>query len=197
MSQIISAYTSLAKSNFTIVNQGTEVISDYYGGIVIAAPAKASSFCTLLVKTAPTPPYSITMNIERLTYNFGWGGCGVCWYNSTSGKIIVVRYETSSGSAVGITKMQLVYSQWADVNLSSTADLLQSGINIGKISWYRLVDDNTTRYVYISRDGYNWKLFYSEARTTYITPNSIGFQITPINAEVDCVLNSYKIDYSG
>ena len=193
MSYRRQAYTPLKASDFTVINQTTTTIYDGYGGIELVRAKRTADSLTLLVKTAPTPPYSITMH----AYNP---------YDGTSGSFIgFVLKNTGADNIVTAGEWHAKYNPSRIVNKWSKYDTFVADYTItGDIApysedrWMRLVDDNTNRMFYISRDGVNWTLIHSVGRTDYITPNQIGIAFEPGTTNTACItVDSWKVDYQG
>jgi hypothetical protein len=118
---------------------------------------------------APSAPYSIRAKIlctfmagtnSGMAFGFRENATGelhlLCYHYNASvpPELRALRFNspTSFSAAVGTTTIPLVTP-----------------------TWFKLEDDNTNKKLYSSVDGINWMLHYSEARTTFMTPDQIFF----------------------
>ncbi|MCA7901942.1 hypothetical protein LGM39_21460 [Burkholderia cepacia] len=60
--------------------------------------------------------------------------------------------------------------------------------------WHRIRDDGTNRYYDVSPDGVTWVNMYSFSRTTFLTPDQVGFFADPNGQAVGLSLFSW---YAG
>ena len=193
MSNIISGYTILKKADFTIVNSaGGNTLTDRCNGIECSG---SDAGYTLLLKSLPTVPYSFTAHITPYPivnpvsnpyYNHG-----ICLRNSGTGYVTALQIVYNSN----ITNSYCAVSRFpGGGELNNTAMMC--------INWFRCVDNNVNRLWYLSRDGINWKQFYSQSRTDWQTPDQIGIYVNSSytlggnNKLVACVADHFKVDYA-
>lgn len=161
--------TPPANSNFSWVNQGSCTVTD---PMYISCPGTASSTDThhLLVKTAPSTPYTITIGMAYDTYPSNYMWCGLCLRDSSSGKIIDFGYLADSGS------YKVLATKYPGPTSPSAGDYLRNidfaYAPIGK--FYRIEDDGTNRFYYTSRDGQKWIQVLTTSNTDYLTANQVG-----------------------
>jgi hypothetical protein len=100
---------------------------------------------------------------------------GIILVDSGTGKTILFGVgDLSSGSAaVNIT----VANYGTSAGGSATVPFARP-ISTGPYpQWLRVRDDATNRYYEYSFNRFDWDSAYSETRTTYITPNQIGYAV--------------------
>ena len=90
------------------------------------------------------------------------------WRESSSGKVTDTdtRGEDSNIYAINWTNETTFASIVTNHSVES---------RIWQLVWISLSDDGTNRTISYSRDGKNWRVLYQYPRTTYITPDQIGF----------------------
>lgn len=197
MSNIVKGLTPVKKADFTIHYQNNLTINDLGKGIYVYAPSRGGSDgITSLYKTSPTAPYQITICMERIIFSKMYTHCAVGWRNSSSAKIQEVGYYNWS-----VAEIQLRYGYIRGNNYNSytswNSEIL-SGSMIGLFEWWRVKDDNTNRYWYVSLDGQNWTLVLTIARTNFIgTPDQVGIFINPSDGIISTIIKSWKVDYSS
>lgn len=151
------------------VNQGGASVSNASNALVLSVPASASTFNFRgLFRTAPTPPYTITAAFQwRGTFDstMRWG---MAWRDSGSSKVTDIEVIGDNSSIYAIN--------WT--NETTQAGLLDNHnaeVRGWQTVWLRLVDNNTNRQTYYSRDGRVWYKLSDYGRTTFMTPNQVGF----------------------
>lgn len=194
MANIIKGYTPLQKANFTILHQGTTTITDMTNSVYMNAVAPTTAGIVMMSKAVPTAPYSFTAHINK------WTGLGQEWdyglalRDSASDKHSVLMVDT------GTTVSAIYVSTWSAWNVyAATQKTLSCGTIYPGPTWFRIIDDGANRKFYLSPDGSSWLLFYSEGRTTYLTPNQIGFFIYPwgTTGNIAVTADHFKVDYTG
>ena len=168
-----TAYRSTVESSdLTWVNQGDSTVSDDdWGGMTIFADAYTSGHALrCLVKTAPSTPWTFTIN-----FRFGASPLG-----GTSGDHggIVLR-ESSSGKLISHSiRMEDSLSIWKWNNpnsYNSTYVTVQWHYNPSM--WFKVNDDGTNLTFYTSIDGAAWFQEYQYSRTGFLLtgPDEIGW----------------------
>lgn len=180
----IQAMTPPVAANFSWVNQGSASFGTNGGVLSMLAPASTSDNLRLLVKSIPSAPYTITAalvtNSQNVNYLFG----GLVLRDSASGKLIVLEQFTNGGF-IGLVNYNSPTSQ------SGTQSGSKSHGNVGLV-WFQIQDDNTNRTFRASADGTNWYQIYSGARTTFITPDQVGFFLDASHATADATMTVYS-----
>ena len=191
-------------ADFTIINVSDRAINNTTGGIYIDAPARSSvdNMCAL-VKAVPTAPYKVSMNFKVLLTDTvqtssvwkAYSRFGCVWRSSSDGYMtpIVVTCRGAnaydiSANTIGVFKFRSTTDYYADYTSITQPWYIQ---------WIQLCDDGVNRSVNLSRDGINWYLLHSMARTDFITPDQIGFCISPWSIETHIILNSFKVETTG
>ena len=167
--------TPPSSSSFTWVNQGTATVTDTKGMMVLVTPSVSSGEnLRCLVKSTPSTPYTITVCILPQSPTFTTTGTyaqfGMCWRDSSSGKIITYGWGVNSSGY----PLTFSYDQWTTYTTIS-ANQFQYTAPIFAPMWIRLSDDGTYRLAEISSDGFNFVPVHSAIdRTTFITPDQVG-----------------------
>lgn len=149
-------------------------------------------------RTAPSTPYTIIMNLvynsvdpNTTTNMFELPGPGftdgtkVIWLNPRvydSGYSLYVSYFSNSTTFSS--------NDFADHPATATAHPWPAS------QWFMIRDNGTNIYWYISEDnqenGSSWVQVYTQARTTRLTPSSVGFFFNGRgNTSISCTLNSW------
>lgn len=159
-------------SNWTWINQGSAAAVDSKGGIFLSLSGGAASAndIHILKKAAPSPPYTLTaVLLPHIYFEGDAAWVGVCWRESSSGKLVYVGYGGVSGVDTGL------YSIVKFTNPTSFSANYKQGrmVATGPIL-IQLIDNNTNRIVKASSDGQNWTTMHSVSRTDFMTADEIG-----------------------
>jgi len=149
-------------------------------------------------RTAPSTPYTIIMNLvyNSVDINATTGKFATCGPGFTDGtKVIFLNPRVfNSGYSLYVTYFSnsttLANEDFTDAPATATAHPWAAS------QWWMIRDDGTNIYFYISEDaqenGSSWVKVYSQARTTRLTPSSVGFFFNGRgNADINCTLNSW------
>src|SRR5262245_3319622 len=169
------AFTLPVDSGFSWVNQGSGSLIVTPTSLTIHGPGTGSAATNMIarVKTAPTPPYTITAYLRGTSISKSFLSCGLLWRSSSGGQIHYVRLVGQTGTSVQL---------FGDKFTSAVA--YGSGYFsywCGDLNWFRLKDDGTNRITQISADGQDWVTVHSVARTDFLTPDQVGFAIDTMN----------------
>jgi len=155
----------LTASDFTPINQGDSTLSDYAsGGLRLSVPKNASLNARLYKKSAPTPPYKLTVQIPRwlLAWNITTqaGNVGIGFRKSSSGKFYTIQY---AGTGVVVGAWWNSPTSWEG---GPTALRLRTDDSV----WFQIEDeggagDLVFRY---GIDGVHWDELFSDDRDTFI-----------------------------
>ncbi|MCA9915037.1 MAG: hypothetical protein KC496_16900, partial [Anaerolineae bacterium] len=168
-------------TGFSWVNQGDASAVQSGASIYMEAPKKTSDNLRLLVMSAPSTPYTITIHFQALMWHAFKNAVGLVWRNSSSGKVVTLGCVSSNAaSAVGYFTEIHRYNSPTSWN-STIADFDMPGI----FPWLRIEDDGTNRKSYVSINGQNWIEINSISRTDFITPDQVGFFINPQDSASD------------
>ena len=177
-----------AVADYTAINStggSASTIADQGGIIHISKPGQNGINISYWVKTAPSPPYTIIAAFNAL-----WSrsslvpGFGLCFANSgTLPQALAIQHTNTT---------QLAFWNYTSDTARSTK-LAAQEIIAQPVWWLRISDDGTTnKRAWISIDGINWALVYSEGRTVTYTPNQVGFFVdheTAPSSQIDMHVN--------
>jgi hypothetical protein len=145
----------------TWVNQGSATIAETDAGLTIYSPAHSGTSLNMLIKSAPSTPYTITGLFARsCRQKVGYPQAGFGWYASSSGKVLTLGWN-SDPSAVA----QLMVAYLPSPTSWGGAYVTDAYFSPGCI-WLRLVDDGTTVYFKFSHDGVHFVTMYSVAKSS-------------------------------
>jgi hypothetical protein len=159
--------------DFAWINQGGATTDTTQGGVYLNAPASGADNLRIRKKAAPSTPYTITAAYLPAMIPMGFGGCGLCWRQSSDGKVIV--FGTSNN---GTTYLASWTQKWTNATtFSATYVMTFENMNWfwRDIVWVRLKDDGTTRFSQVSQDGKTWFTAHSVGRTDFMTADEVGF----------------------
>lgn len=184
--------TPPVNGDFAWINQGGATVTAQKGGIYLSAPSSSLNNLRIRKKSAPSAPYTITAHFLPLIWPTDFNECGLCWRQSSDGKIIamgLLNEIASSGPAM------LYLRKYTDAStFSATYTNIKLGNLFGPGLWFRLQDDNTNRKVLISADGLNWMEVHSVGRTDFMTADEVGFYCNANSTAgpVSMLLTSWK-----
>ena len=141
-------------SNFA----GTTSLTNGTNCVLFSETAVSSTTMRLALKTPPSAPYSyyIRMNPGGKTQSGGNGG--LVLRNSANGRLI--RFGFASGNSSDI-------SRWNSVS-SFNAVLVTLTSPASDPSWFRVDVSSTTISFYLSRNGVDWEIVFTETISTFI-----------------------------
>lgn len=170
--------TPPSSGDFSWVNQGTATISTTNGGIHMDAPvAGASTNNRLLVKAAPSTPYTVTAALITTMIGANYFNAGLCFRESASGKFVTAILAYSSFGTIMCNKYNSATSGAGDY-----VKLYAEQIAGAQLLWLRIQDDGTNRKSYYSCDGINFIQYHSVGRADFITANQVGWLLATNNA---------------
>ncbi len=162
-----------AASGFSWDNQDTCSLVDDKGGLLLTVDAASDhSGPHVAYMTAPSVPYTLTVGFLMRMFspaNTAW--LGVCWRESSSGKIVTFSPFGSQDQS-----MAVVVHKWNNSGSSSAAYTGSQAVSAFQcpMAWVRLVDDNSNRICQVSPDGRNWITVHSVGRTDFLTADQVG-----------------------
>lgn len=134
--------------------------------------AFAIEYCSI---AAPATPYKITMQLLQTGNRLGanaFAGGGLAWSNGTA----FVTYRFDQSSAPNAITVQMTNATTASGNQTvgamSTAGVGAPVQGLGQ--YLQIIDDGTNRTTCYSFDGVKYFQFDQVARTTFLTPTTIG-----------------------
>ncbi|MHB9044418.1 MAG: hypothetical protein ACYC35_00610 [Pirellulales bacterium] len=169
----LNRMTPPASTDFTWVNQGSATVADTKGTMVLSTPSSTSTdSLRLLVKSAPTPPYEITVCILPQSPIYTSAATiaqyGICWRDSASSKIITFGWGMNN------YPVTFSYDQWTN-HTTLSANQYQRTAPIAAPMWIRFSDDGTNRLVKVSSDGFNYEnASAAQGRTVFLTADQVG-----------------------
>lgn len=165
------AFTTPIDGDFAWVNQGgASVTVNADGGIFLRAPLTTGPSIRIRKKAAPGgTPYTLTAAMFGNVVTLNFQSAGIVFRQSSDGKLVLFSLSGSnSGTYISVFKFTDA------TNFSATAFELAVGRSAGLV-WLRVTDSGANRIFYYSLDGYNFIQLFSEARTTFLTADEIGF----------------------
>lgn len=167
-------------SGWSWVNQGSASVDTSKGGIYLSTPSDGTgnNNIRLYARTAPTPPYTVTVCILPGITAQSSNGFGIAFRESSSGKLHTLLLQ-ASGSTVS-----MISAKYTNPTTFSGANYVSIIFPLGSWIWLRLEDDNTNRKTYVSVDGQNWIQISSVTRLDYLTTGAdqVAFFVNSANA---------------
>jgi hypothetical protein len=169
---------SLDSTDFTEVNfTDNAASSDDDGNITITKDDHVTPSISALVRTAPSTPYTITGALtHQIVTDLAVNGprVGLCFRETSSSDLIVHSLQPSHDSSTGIRILHHGSPTSSPTNLFQAEPIIR-GVPI----WQRIEDDGTDIKFYLSVDGVNFQLLYTELRGASFTtgPDQVGFFI--------------------
>jgi hypothetical protein len=172
--------------DFAWINQGSATVTASKDAIYLATPGATTNF-RIRKKAAPSTPYTITaaflFSMEAQNFN----SFGLVHRQSSDGKLVFFGLASN-------TTIQMMIQKYTN---PTTFSATSKNINWagGTPLWLQLADDGTNRTYSMSGDGQNWRTFFAEARTTFLTADEVGFCVATNNGTgqtQDCTLVSWK-----
>lgn len=173
-------------SGWTWVNQSTATATDVGGAIFLKRASNATDSVSILTKTlSPSSGYTLLAHIRPTLYPISFTQAGIILRNSGDGKHVgfLMLSHTTSGVHLTINK----FNSTTSFN-SNYVDLVAALVGDG--IWLRIVDDTTNRISSFSFDGKNFVQLHSVSRTDFLTPDTYGVGVNPLNGEAACTLDS-------
>jgi hypothetical protein len=173
--------------DFAWINQETATVEQTYGGIHLYAPAQAGDDLRLLKKAAPATPYTITACFLPFLPMYNYAQCGLCWRQSSDGKLVTFGFLYGAGWELGVSKFSS-----PTVWVASYGTVLAP--DIGHYFWLQISDDATNRICRYSLDGQHFYQRHTVARADYLTADEVGFVVNSMQAtyEMAATLVSWK-----
>ncbi len=164
--------TKPVSGDFTWVNQGSTTLNSTNGALNLVLPATGVANASMLVKTAPSLPYYVDFCVlghvrHSQTYHYGF-----VWRESSTGKYVSAGYRWQGTNCVHVTQYPANYVTGTSYLTDAEHYYPACGIK-----FFRVVEDTSNRYFYVSYDAIHWTLLNSHSRTNHITANQIGMVI--------------------
>lgn len=178
-------FTPPVNGDFSWVNQGTATVTESRGGIYLEDPA-TNGGQRIRVKTAPTPPYTITIGSAEIFNPVNNNFAGFLFRESSTGRIECLGWDAATGG--GITGVRYT----APGAFDSVLVNVDGGLSFPTIRWMRFADDNTSRIWYLSTDGVNFVPIFTTPRTTFLTADQVGIFVWAIQTSTPCGMTLYS-----
>lgn len=143
--------------------------------LVLAAVA-GSTLVTALMQPVASAPYTIICKVSILASVANYMGAGLFLHDTGSGKLKYFVNKYNSGWAPELTQFNNVSSFNATLARDALSNVMPATI------YLKIIDDNTNLKYQWSLDGVTYLQLYSEARTTFFTPNRFGICLYQENA---------------
>ena len=150
-------------TDFTWANQGTASVVDNSYSMTLIHPAANSN--SLLYKSAPSTPYSITIKYFLYSFALNYGQGGLVFRQSSDGKYQTFGWTYESG--FGLITQKYTTAAYNSTYVAKTAVSTL-------MPWLKITDNGTNRICYYSYTGDYWKQFHSVGRTDYLTADQVG-----------------------
>jgi len=170
------------------VNQDGASVATVKGGIVITKTSGSGFTPSYRVKAIPSQPYKIDvlLQLSAVTDTFF---AGVCWRNSSSGKLVLGMVQVSAGlHYISIAKFDDATSQNASYRFTTNG-----AFSPGALVGMRMEDDGTNRVFSILGGASSPGKFYSVGRTDFITPDQVGWYIGPRDGTFTDIVGAVKL----
>lgn len=173
--------TAPVPGDFSWVNQGAATLTTTYGGMFLESPVGASMSINALVKSAPSTPYTITALIIPNLYPANYQIGGVCFRQSSDGKLILFGFLHTTNFLLEVNK--------------KTNPTTDSGQYVGLTIWrptpifLRIQDNGTNRICQFGYDGINFHTLHTIGRTDFLTADQVGIYTASINATYKAGVN--------
>lgn len=153
--------------DFAWINQGSATIINTGGALYLKTPTTAGENVRMRVKTAPSPPYTITAAFMLDWWIQAYHSGGLLFRQISDGKL----HTLGITATLGISSLK-----WTSATASFAYYVSPIGtVVIRPLWWMQISDDGTNRIVRLSMDGYNWDVIGTIGRTDYLTADQVGF----------------------
>lgn len=176
-------------ADLTWVNQSTATADNARGALRITMPAQGSvtNSLRLLVKATPAPPYVLIVGFDAHLARQNYLQAGPAWRDSASGKIQMFSARPYNSNDAAVTN-------WNSPSSVNGDQVAQNNFHARR-RFVRLADDGTNRTIHLSDnpdpDLGTWELLFSFSRTTFLTPDQIGFCLNNASTAYGCGLTVY------
>lgn len=172
--------------DFSWVNQRATTASQ--GNGLVISSGNTDNQVALLVKSAPATPYVLTAILAGLTGSSVNNEFGICFRESSSGKIHAICHANPSAGT-------LFSRKWTNPSTFSADYLSLVGLYYGLSSYLilRISDDGTNRVTSFSVDGgYNYTQLSTVGRTDFLTADQVGIYVRSGSADLKLSVLSFQ-----
>lgn len=171
----LSPWTPPPSSGWSWVNQGSSsVTTEKDSELLVGAATGSGANLVARVRSAPTPPYTITAHVVGSILSKSFQSVGLCFRQSSDGKIHVFDFTAVTNANPELRSGKFTSATAFSANYQATQAFHHE--------WFRIADDNTNRVCSYSADGQHWTVFHSIGRTDFLTADQVGFVIGTENA---------------
>ncbi len=165
-----------AIGDFTWVNKGTgadeTLTSELFSGFSMRR-GSTSSGNSALVRSLPGTDYTVTALISAPVLPRSWMGAGLCWRESSSGKLVTFGPFGDGTNGTGLAvKKYTAPSTWS-------ADYIWEKFPVGPYMVLQIQKSGANRIASFSLDGHNFVTWHSVSNTDFMTPDQIGVFVQP------------------
>ena len=161
--------TPLVQSSWAWVNQSSASVVQGANTVFLGSTAVAAGIFARVI-AAPATPYTITAMLRgwytSLAVDQQWMGI---IFRDLGGKLMLTHIQASN---------QYQVSKYTSPTVFNSAPLAISLAAAGDYHWLRIADDGTNLKFFVSLDGINFNLSYSETRGTWFStapgPEQVG-----------------------
>lgn len=194
--------TKPVDGDFAWINQDSATVTTTKGGIHLARASQGGNdYLHIRKKSAPATPYTITAAFMHCSDLGGgtlpagnkYSQCGLCWRQSSDGKVIIFAVSQASTDTAGGDRLKLALSKYSSATaFSANYGTPRFYIPLAPIVFFRLEDDGTNRKIHWSADGQNFSLLHSVGRTDFMTADEVGFFVGSYDQQSAITLLSWK-----
>lgn len=182
--------TPPVNASYSWDNTGNGTVTTTYGGVVAIASQAISGQVNFRYKTAPSPPYTISVGFLPHYTHTNYAQVGIGWRDST-GKIIL--------NSVGYNNAWVNRRSKWNSSTSYNSDYTQYSIHPmlihGPICWMQLQHDNTNLIFNVSSNGINWTNVGSASKTDFVNASGahqVGFGWGDANIDLGMTVLHWK-----
>lgn len=177
--------TTVPTAGWSSVNSPT--VTTPGGKVFVTGAAAASDNIRMYLRSVPSAPYVVTMAyLPRMVWPANFLHCGICLRESGTGEIMTFGPLNDSTVVAAVDHFAAI--KWTNATTFSAkytltpANATAPQWQRGPVMWLQIEDDNTTRFLRVSNDGFHWFTLFSVGRTDFLTPDQIGIAINSNNA---------------
>jgi hypothetical protein len=155
-----------AGSSFTWMNQGGASYAEYTNGpITLTIPAQSGDQVRGIGQAPPSStPYTLTAKIDTMLWGKDYYVAGIYVLDS-GGKLLTIQYQTATIS--GATPHNIGVNRWNSATSFNSSPKGEQ-VSESRTWWLRINNDGTNWNFYVSPNGADWMLFYSEGVTAFL-----------------------------
>jgi hypothetical protein len=145
--------------------------TDFTGGINFRLDSGSTNWRVLQADGTPSSAFTVTAAFTGVLP--GTAAAGIVLLDG-SGKFSIWGYLNNAGV------LNFQAANYTNYTTGDSNDILQAAAVVGPVVWLRVMDDGSTwRVFFVSTDGVHWVVAGEVSRTHFLTPNAVGFGVTP------------------